>query len=174
VMPSLDRLEVLLASLASCAREHLGLLEAHRHDLLENRPVEIRRGVEVMEALTERMRELETVRQETCQELGDLLRLPWKNVPWTLEDLLPKLPEDVAKRLREAARSLKADLLKGAEIARGNAVLADAGERLANDAMAALKRLAIGRQRAPAAYGRRGGASVRPALSVLNSMEWRG
>jgi len=37
-MPSLDRLEALLASLASCAREHLGLLEAHRQDLLENRP----------------------------------------------------------------------------------------------------------------------------------------
>jgi hypothetical protein len=173
-MPALERLEVLLASLENCAKEHLGLLQAHRQDLLENRPVEIRRGVEVMEALTERMRELEAVRQETCQELGDLLNLPWLSRPWNLDDLMPALPCGAAQRLRESGSRLKASLLEGAEIARGNAVLAQAGERLANDAMAALKRLAIGHQRAPAAYGRRGTTNVRPALSVLSSVEWRG
>jgi hypothetical protein len=173
-MAVVERLESLLEKLEILAVENLRLGEAHRQDLLLNRALEIRRGVELMESILERIRELETVRQETCAELADLLGLPWREQPWKLDELAERLPAAKAQALRERGARLKARLLEANDLARRNAVLAHAGDKLARESMQVISRLAVNRQRSPAAYGSRGLATVRSAVPVLNSAEWRG
>jgi hypothetical protein len=169
-----ERLEALLEKLEILACENFRLACAHRQDLLLNRSLEIRRGVEAMESILERITELEDVRRETCQELADLLGLPFRPLPWKLDELAACLPEDIAFRLRERGARLKAKLLEANDLARRNAVLAHAGDKLARESMQVMTRLAVNRQRSPSAYGRGGLATVRSAVPVLNSTEWRG
>lgn len=169
-----SRLEAVLEKLELLAAENLRLSQVHRTDLLENRTQEIRRGVEQMEALLERIRELEEVRQETCAELADTLRLPWREAPWKLDELAARLEPGMSGRLRERGARLKLLLLEANDLARRNAVLAHAGDKLARESMQVMSRMAVNRQRSPAAYGRRGTATVRSAVPVLNSAEWRG
>jgi len=169
-----ERLASVLEKLEILAAENLRLGHEHRQALLLNRSQEIRRGVEQMEAILERIRELEEVRQETCQELADRLGLPYRTQAWKLDELAERLDPQVAQGLRATGSRLKALLLEANDLARRNAVLAHAGDKLARESMQVMTRLAVNRQRSPSAYGQRGVATVRSAVPVLNSAEWRG
>lgn len=169
-----ERLEDVMQRLEACSKEYLRLAVEHHHDLLLNRTQEMRRGVEAMEALLERIREFETVRIDTCNELADIKGLPWSGTAWKLEDLIPHLEVGLAIRLKEMGNRLKANLVEATGVAKQNAFLAEAGHRIANASLSGISKMAIGHQRAPSAYGRRGAVNLRPAVPVLNSSEWRG
>jgi len=169
-----DRLEELMQMLEACSKEYLRLAVEHHHDLLLNRTQEMRRGVEAMEAMLERIQEFEMVRIDTCNELADIKGLAWTGSAWKLEDLIPHLEVGVAIRLKEMANRLKSNLIEATSVAQQNAMLAEAGHRIANDSLKGISRMAIGHQRAPSAYGRKGAVNLRPAVPVLNSSEWRG
>jgi hypothetical protein len=169
-----ERLEDLLLKLEACAGRHLAISREHHKALLQGRRDEVREGVEAMEAVLEEMRELEEVRMDTCQELAEVLGLPWRETPWKLSEILPRVASERARSLRAVGDRLKALLSEGREVAQANASLAEAGHRLVSNSMNALARMAVVRHRAPAAYGRHGTATVRPAVPVLNRGEWRG